>query len=178
MSGREHEPVAAFFPSIDRNLILDLDRHLRANKAPPTATPPAPEPAPPPVAPPPAQQFAPPPPSRQIGRPNIASVVGAVEQAAQAITAMTGRIDELENHIGELETVNRQLEGQLGEADQNLQALEGRLRSESDRATRLETIAAQQTSRANDLERELSAVHGDLARVTEAITAALGLPEE
>ena len=39
-------------------------------------------------------------------------------------------------------------------------------------------LATQQTARATELERDLSAVHGDLARVTEAITAALGLPEE
>ena len=168
MSGRD-EPVAAFFPSIDRNLILDLDRHLRGNKALQ------------PAAPPESVAVVPPPPAsaalRPTGRPNIASVVGAVEQAAQAITAMTGRIDELESHIGELESVNRQLETQLGEADQAMQSLEGRLRAEGERALRSEGAATKEASRAHDLERELSAVHADLARVTEAITAALGLPD-
>ncbi len=170
MSGREHEPVAAFFPSIDRNLIRDLDRHLRNAK-------PLPEPAfAPEPAPEPAQSFAAPP--RPASRPNIANVVEAVEQAAQAIAAMTARIEELETNGEALEAANRQLEEQLGEADQMIRALDSKVKTETERANRFETVSGQQAARVIDLERELSTVHGDLTRVTEAITAALGLPEE
>lgn len=173
VSGREHEPVAAFFPSIDRNLIRDLDRHLRSAK-------PLPEPAfapePAPEAEPPQPPFAAP--ARPALRPNIASVVEAVEHAAQTIAAMTTRIEELEGNGEALETANRQLEEQLGEADQMMRALDAKLKAETERANRSEAVSAQQGARVIDLERELSTVHGDLARVTEAITAALGLPEE
>ena len=167
MSGRDHEPVAAFFPSIDRNLIRDLDRHLRGGRP---ATEPtfAPEPFEPTTAPAPALAPALP---RQTTRPNIASVVEAVEQAAQSIAAMTARVEELEGHINLLESNNRQLETQLDEAGESVRVLEGKLKAEGERAGHLET-------RTLDLERELSSVHGDLAHVTEAIAAALGLPQE
>lgn len=169
MSGREHEPVAAFFPSIDRNLIRDLDRHLRNAKPSGDApVPPAPEPA---ALPTPGV-------ARAGSRPNITSVVEAVEHAAHSIAAMTSRIEELENHIDGLEAMNRQLETQLAEAGQAIQVTEAKLRAEGERASRIEGVAAHQAARVVDLERELSAAHGDLARVTEAIAAALGLPEE
>ena len=172
MSGREHEPVAAFFPSIDRNLIRDLDRHLRNAK-------PLPEPAyVPEPAPEPVSSFQAAPPARPAPRPNIASVVEAVEHAAQAIAAMTARIEELENNGEALEAANRQLEEQLGEADQMVRTLDAKVKVETERANRFETVSGQQAARVIDLERELSTVHGDLARVTEAITAALGLPED
>ena len=176
MSGRDHEPVAAFFPSIDRNLIRDLDRHLRGGRpaTEPTFTPEpeafAPSAVPVPA---PAPGFA-----RQTTRPNIASVVEAVEHAAQSIAAMTARVEELEGHIHLSETNNRQLEAQLDEAGESVRALEGKLKTEGERAAHLETTSAQHAARALDLERELSSVHGDLARVTEAIAAALGLPED
>lgn len=165
MSGREHEPVAAFFPSIDRNLIRDLDRHLRNHK-PSDAPGGAPEAPSAPV------------PARSGPRPNIANVVEAVEHAASSIAAMTARIDELESHIDGLEAMNRQLEAQLAEAGQAIQVTESKLRAEGERASRIEGVAAHQAARVVDLERELSAAHGDLARVTEAIAAALGLPED
>jgi septal ring factor EnvC (AmiA/AmiB activator) len=175
VSGREHEPVTAFFPSIDRNLILDLDRHLRGGKPLPDASGRA-DPAQPATLP--AVSVGQLPPASAGLRPNIASVVQAVEHAAHSIAAMTARIEELESHIDQLEANNRHFEAQLGEAEQALQLADAKLRTEGERAMRAESAAAHQTARAMDLERELTAVHGDLARVTEAITAALGLPPE
>ncbi len=175
MSGRDHEPVAAFFPSIDRNLIRDLDRQLR-NTRPQVEPSFAPEPE--------AQRAADfpvkgeTPQARATMRPKIASVVEAVEHAAQSIAAMTARIEDLEGHIELVESTNRQLEAQLDEATHSARNFEGRLKTETERATRLETAGGQQAARVLDLERELSTVHSDLARVTEAIAAALGLPED
>ena len=176
MSGRDHEPIAAFFPSIDRNLILDLDRQLRSGKPLPA---PASEPddLPAQTAPQEPQTAHMADPSRTMSRPNISSVVQAVEHAAQSMAAMSTRIEQLEHHIDDVEASNRQMEAQLVEAEKALLLADTRLRSEDERATRAEGAAAHQTSRAMDLERELSAVHADLARVTEAIAGALGLPE-
>ena len=162
MSGREHQPVTAFFPSIDRNLILDLDRQLR-NAAPLTDPTTAPSP--------PAAQ-------RPLPRANVAGVVEAVEHAAQSIASMTTRIEELEAHIDGLETTNQHLHAQLGEALQTIQMTESKLRAESERAARIEAVATEQAARAMDLERELSAAHGDLARITDAIAVRLGLPDD
>ena len=117
-------------------------------------------------------------PSRNMSRPNIASVVQAVEHAAQSMASMSTRIDQLEHHIDDLEANNRQMEMQLVEAEKALHLADTKLRAEDERASRAEGIATHQTARAMDLERELSAVHADLARVTEAIAAALGLPED
>ena len=163
MSGREHQPVTAFFPSIDRNLILDLDRQLR--NAAPLA-----DPAMPAIPP----QAAP----KSLPRANVAGVVEAVEHAAQSIASMTTRIEELEAHIDGLESTNQHLHAQLGEALQTIQITESKLRAESERAARIEAVATEQAARAVDLERELSAAHGDLARITDAIAVRLGLPDD
>ena len=178
MSGRDHEPVAAFFPSIDRNLILDLDRHLRNGK-------PLPEPVPssePRLVADASNsrdlQALPKPAIASRGKPDIASVVQAVQHAAQSMAAMSARIDDLERHIDDIEASNRQMEAQLNEAEQALHMADNKLRSEDERATRAESVASHQTARAMDLERELSSVHADLARVTEAIAAALGFPDD
>ena len=177
VSGRDHEPVAAFFPSIDRNLILDLDRQLR-NGRPLPGPPSEPKLLPAETANRELQSAPMPDPSRNMSRPNISSVVQAVEHAAQSMAAMSARIEQLENHIDELEANTRDMEMQLGEAEKALHQADSKLRAEDERATRAEGAAAHQTARAMDLERELSAVHADLARVTEAIAAALGLPED
>ena len=160
MSGRDHEPVSAFFPSIDRNLMLDLDRHLRgaqdATSPEYTAMQPASSPA------------------RSGLRPDVTHVVEAVEQAAHSIASMTARIDELQSHIGNLETSNGKLNEKLSSSQRHVLDLEARLKAESDRASRIEAVAAQQAGRAAALDRELNAAHGDLARITDAIAATLG----
>ena len=163
MSGREHEPVSAFFPSIDRNLMLDLDRHLRGAQTIPVPSVPA---TMEPITT----------PARSGLRPDVAHVVEAVEQAAHSISAMTARIDELENHVANVESSNSKLSEKLSSSQRHVLDLEARLKAESERAARIEAVAAQQAGRAAALDRELNAAHGDLARITDAIGATLGFP--
>ncbi len=165
MSGRDHEPVSAFFPSIDRNLILDLDRHLRGTQVATTASVPATmEPLPTP--------------SRAGLRPDVTHVVQAVEQAAHSISSMTARIEDLETHIANLEAGNSKLNEKLASSQRHVGDLEARLKAENERAARIEAVAAQQAGRAAALDRELNAAHGDLARITDAIGATLGFPQK
>ena len=167
MSGRDHEPIAAFFPSIDRNLMRDLDRHLR--NAAPSPAPPEPEasfieePAP-------AETLS----NDQTARPNTADILSAVEQAASTMSEMTRRIQELEAKQFELESTNDQLKSKLGELLQVHQAAEAAARSERERADQAEQIAAQHLSRAQILENDLETALGDLTRVARAITGSLG----
>ncbi len=164
MSGKDIEPVTAFFPSIDRNLMRDLDRHLRG----------AHEPVEPP--PPPAQTIP-------TGRVDISGVLEAVEHAASSMNAMAERIQELEAHSLELETQNQDLEThnqqlttQLGEIVQQRDTLDANLKAEGERVQRLESLAAHHVSRATGLERDLGLARADLAKVVDAITHALGAP--
>ena len=164
MSGRDHEPVSAFFPSIDRNLMLDLDRHLRGAQTASTVE----------VSTTmdPVQT-----PARSGLRPDVAHVVEAVEQAANSISAMTSRIEDLEGHVVNLEAGNGKLSEKLASSQRHVADLEARLKAESERAARIEAVAAQQAGRAAALDRELNAAHGDLARITDAIGATLGFPQ-
>lgn len=165
MSGRDHEPVSAFFPSIDRNLILDLDRHFRG----------APEAAPLSQS---LDALDNAPRVPRIGlRADVSHVVEAVEQAGHSINAMTARIEDLEGHVGNLEATNGKLNEKLSAAQRQVADLEARLKAESERATRIEAVATQQAGRAAALDRELNAAHGDLARITDAIAATLGFPQ-
>lgn len=157
MSGRE--PVAAFFPSIDRSLMAELDRHLRA---------PTPRPAPEPAET--QKQMMP------TTRPDIEGVVEAVEQAASSIAAMTQRIQDLEAHNASLEDKNRELSQQLTMMLQRHQSAEANARAHSLRADEAESLAAQHSARAEELERDLGVALADLNRVTDAIANALGLP--
>lgn len=165
MSGREHEPLSAFFPAIDRNLMLDLDRHLRGGHAPePAETPTAMDPAPTPP--------------RSGLRPEVGHVLEAVEHAAQTIAAMSARIEELEAHIDNVEATNGKLGEKLASSQRHVDDLETRLRDETERANRIEAVATQQAGRAAALDRELNAAHGDLARITDAIATTLGFPQK
>ena len=163
MSGKDLEPLTAFFPSIDRNLMRDLDRHLRSTPE-PTEAPPPPEPA-------------------QGAHVDISGVLEAVEHAASSLSAMAERIQELEAHsqaleahAQEIETQNQQLVVQLGEAIQQRDALGANLKAEGERVQRLESLAAHHVSRATGLERDLGVARADLAKVVDAITNALGAP--
>lgn len=165
MSGREHEPLAAFFPSIDRNLMLDLDRHLRGGHIAEPVEPPAvmdPTPTPP----------------RSGLRPDVGHVLEAVEHAAQTIVTLTARIEELDRHIDNVEVANEKLSEKLSSSQHHVDDLETRLRNETERANRIEAVATQQAGRAAALDRELNAAHGDLARITDAIAATLGFPQK
>lgn len=170
MSGKDVEPLTAFFPSIDRNLMRDLDRHLRGPQ------PDAPVPAP--VAPPTAPSTAP---SAHV---DISGVLEAVEHAASSMSAMAERIQELEAHSQtleasnhELDAQNRQLLSQLDEASRQRDSIAASLKAESDRVQRLESLAAHHVSRATGLERDLGVARSDLAKVVDAITHALGAPQ-
>ena len=165
MSGRDPEPVSAFFPSIDRNLILDLDRHLRGAQAASSAGVPA-------------TMDPIPTPARSGLRPDVAHVVEAVEQAAHSISSMTARIEDLESHIANLEAVNGKLNEKLTSSQRHNADLEARLKAESERVARIEAVAAQQAGRAAALDRELNAAHSDLGRITDAIAATLGFPQK
>jgi chromosome segregation ATPase len=150
VTGSDLEPVTAFFPSIDRNLIRDLDRQLRGTR----------EPAAAPAAP--------------SVRPDIAGVVEAVEQAAASMAAMTQRIQALESQAYQLEMSNHQLSGQLAEVTEARDSAEEALRTERERGQRVEAFAAHHVSRASALERDLDVARADLAKVVEAINTALG----
>lgn len=160
MSGRDHEPISAFFPSIDRNLILDLDRQLRGAPAPAVTEGPA------------NMELAPL--ERNGPRPNVTQVVEAVEQAGHSLSSMAGRIDDLESHIANLEAGNSRLSEKLSASQHHVADLEDQLKVEMERAARIEAVAAQQASRAVALDRELTTAYGDLARITDAIAATLG----
>ena len=150
VTGSDLEPVTTFFPSIDRNLIRDLDRQLRGTRD---------------------AREAPAPPSL---RPDIAGVVEAVEQAAVSMAAMTQRIQALESQAYQLESSNHHLSGQLAEMSEARDAAEDALRAERERGQRVEAFAAHHVARASALERELDVARADLAKVVEAITNALG----
>jgi len=160
VSGKDIEPLTAFFPSIDRNLMRDLDRHLRNSHEP--------------VEPAPAPQGA---------RVDISGVLEAVEHAASSLSAMAERIQELEMHSQALEahnqdldSQNQQLTAQLSEAIQQRDAVSASLKAEGERIQRLESLAAHHVSRATGLERDLGVARADLAKVVDAITNALGSP--
>lgn len=155
MSGKDLEPVTAFFPSIDRNLIRDLDRHLRSTQQ---------------------TVEAPPETVAVTGRPDIAGVLEAVDHAASSMASMAERIQELEAQNHQLDATNHQLTAQLGEVVQQRDATIANLNTESDRAQRLEALAAHHVSRATALERDLGVTRADLAKVVDAITSALGTP--
>ena len=170
VSGKDVEPVTAFFPSIDRNLMRDLDRHLRGpqNDSPP----PAPAPA----------QLAP---AQQSAHVDISGVLEAVEHAASSMSAMAERIQELEAHSQALETANQDLEShngqlttQLHDTAQQRDAMVASLKAEAERVQRLESLAAHHVSRATGLERDLGVARSDLAKVVDAITHALGAPAQ
>ena len=151
MSGRDSEPLSAFFPSIDRNLIRDLDRHLRGTNVP-------------------AELPSEPPP----GRPNITGLVEAVEHAASSMNMMSTRIQDLEAQRLEDEAAYQQLQMQLAETTQRYEAAEASAHAESERAQRAELFAAHHVARVKSLENELAMTMSDLTRVTDAITNALG----
>ena len=165
VSGKDVEPVTAFFPSIDRNLMRDLDRHLRG---PQSDTPP---PAAPPAAP-----------SAHV---DISGVLEAVEHAASSMSAMAERIQELEAHSEALEASNQDLDGhnrqlasQLHDVSQQRDVMAASLKTEAERVQRLESLAAHHVSRATGLERDLGVARSDLAKVVDAITHALGAPAQ
>ena len=166
MSGRDVEPVTAFFPSIDRNLLRDLDRHLRV---PETAEPEAL------VAP--AKDMAIPLAPPLAPRPTADTLVEAIQHAAATMSAMTDRIEELESSLDALERTHHDTVSQFQETQQLLEASEAALREESERRDRAETLAAHHVARANRLDLELANALGDLTRVTDAIAGALGFPE-
>jgi DNA repair ATPase RecN len=153
MSGRDHEPIAAFFPSIDRNLMRDLDRQLRS----------------------PAPVHEDPPQEVETPRASTSEILDAVEQAAASLTAMSARIQELEAAQFHLETTNNQLKAKLGELLHNQQSVEAVARADRERATRAEQIAAYHQSRAHALEQDLATALSDLKRIAEAITGTLGM---
>jgi hypothetical protein len=169
MSGREQDPDGAFLPSIDRDLIRDLDRHLRNA----TAIEPAPRPQQP-AAPPAAEKR--PAASRvdAAGRPRTSDILEAVGHAAASMTAMNTRIQELESKQFELAATNNQLRTKLGDILQSQQTADARLRAETDRADRAEEIAARHLSRCQMLEGDLATALADLNRIAEAITGTLG----
>lgn len=178
MSGRDLEPISAFFPSIDRNLILDLDRHFRRAARPAESEHPAPEAqSPEPDHVPDAEPHVhetPQPTEATAPRPSTSEVLEAVELAAASMAAMDQRIQELETRHYELEATNTQLKTKLGELLQLQQAADAKAHSEAERAQRAEQIAAQHLSRAQVLEGDLETALGDLNRIAEAITGSLG----
>lgn len=178
MSGRDLEPISAFFPSIDRNLMLDLDRHFRKVSPSAGSEHPAPEAqslGPDHVADAEAHiQEEPQLTEASTSRPSTSDVLEAVEQAAASMAAMDQRIQELEARHYELEATNTQLKTKLGELLQLQQAAEAKARAEAERAQRAEEIAARHLSRTQVLEGDLETALGDLNRIAEAITGSLG----
>lgn len=176
MSGREQDSIGAFLPSIDRNLIRDLDRHLR--NAAPAAEAPAPRQDPTRE---PAREAAreanrAEPAAAQGGhRPSTSDILEAVGQAAASMAAMNARIQELEAKQAELMATNNQLRTKLSEVLQSQHGADARLRAETERAERAEEIAARHLTRCQVLEGDLSAALGDLTRIADAIHGTLNM---
>lgn len=162
MSGGDLEPVTAFFPSIDRNIMRDLDRQLRGGTPEVEAAPDD------------LQEVARPVDQGIAARPDIAGVVEAVEQAASTMAAMSERIQMLEDRLYHVEAANQSLSSELADATQMRDNLTGALQTERERGKRIEALAAHHVSRAATLERELDLARGDLAKVVAAITQTLG----
>lgn len=172
MSGREQDSIGAFLPSIDRNLIRDLDRHLRnaapAAEAPASRQEPAREAA--------RETNRADPAAAQGGhRPSTSDILEAVGQAAASMAAMNARIQELEAKQAELMATNNQLRTKLSEVLQSQHGADARLRAETERAERAEEIAARHLTRCQVLEGDLSAALGDLTRIADAIHGTLNM---
>ena len=90
------------------------------------------------------------------------------------MVAMQARIQELEAKQYEIETTNAQLKAKLGELVQAQQATEALSRADRQRADEAEQMAAQHHSRAQVLENDLETALGDLQKIAEAISGALG----
>ena len=149
---------------IDRELLRDLDRHLRGPQEDAPST--APE----------AHQT----PST---RADISDVLEAIQFAGSSMSAMAERVEQLEAHSQAFEAANHQLEAQnrelalqLGEAIQQRDTVEASLQAEKERMQQLEGLTAQHVSRANALEHDLAAVRADLAKVVELVRNTLGAP--
>ena len=150
---------------IDRELLRDLDRHLRGPQqaAPPTAQP--------------DEQVA------ATTRADISGVLEAIQFAAASMSALAERVEQLEAHSrafeaanNELEEQNRQLAEQLGEAIRQRDGTEESLKAEQERIERLEVAAAQHVTRANALEHDLVATRTGLSKVVELVRSSLGAP--
>lgn len=146
---------------IDRELLQDLDRHLRGPQGAPPMTPEAHQPPAP--------------------RADITGVLEAIQFAASSMNSMAGRVEELESHSQaferanhELDAQNRQLSLQLQEAIEQRDATAASLEAGRERAQRLEGFAAQNISRANALEHDLASACADLAKVVELVRKSFG----
>ena len=149
---------------IDRDLLIELDRHLRgANDASV-----------------PAASASPSPPSTHV---DVSGVVEAVQLTAASMTAMAERMQELEAHSQAFQVSNRELEGQgaelaaeLSDVAKQRDAFATDLELEMERFRRLESSVAKQVSRSTGLERELNVARTNLARIAEAVGSTLGRP--
>ena len=147
---------------IDRDLLLDLDRHLRGADD----------------ASMPAASASPSPPSTHI---DVSGVVEAVRFTAVSMTAMAERIQELEAHSQAFQVSNRELEEQgaelaaeLSDVAKERDALAADLELEKERYRQLESSVAEQVSRSTGLERELSVARTNLEKIAEAVGSTLG----
>ena len=149
---------------IDRDLLLDLDRHLRGAD----------------YASVPAASASPSPPSTHV---DVPGAVEAVQITAASMTAMAERIQELEAHSQAFQVSNRELEEQgaelaaeLNDVVQQRDAFAADLELKMERYRQLESSVAKQVSRSTGLERELKVARTNLARIAEAVGSTLGRP--
>ena len=161
-----HDKGCEALKGIDRELLEDLDRHLRGAQgdAPPTV---------------------PDAPNTFTVRADVSGVLEAIQFAATSMSATADRIEQLESQSQasdaanrELEEQNRQLVIQLGEVTQERDATHASLAAEKERLQRLEALAAHHISRANALEQELAASQADIAKVIELVQNVFGTLRE
>lgn len=114
---------------------------------------------------------------KSLERPDITGVVEAIETAGTTLAAMTTQIQELQSDAAKMEATNARLRQKIGDVTHQNQALEANLRVETQKAEEAGILAAENAARADALERELAYALADLNRVTEAISAALGVPQ-
>ena len=159
---QNHDDGYETLKGIDRELLEDLDRHLRGaqGEAPPTA----------------ADA-----PNMFTVRADVSGVLEAIQFAASSMSETADRIEQLESKSQASEAANRELEGQnrqlvirLGEVTQDRDATVATLEAEKERLQRLEALAAHYISRANALEQELAASQADIAKVIELVQTVFG----
>ena len=152
---------------IDRELLRDLDRHLRGPQidTPPTA---------------PEAHMALP------ARADISGVLEAIQFAASSMNATAEHIEQLEAHSKAFDAANQELERpeppaqrcSSGKRYRSVMRLQQALKPRRSARSVSRDLAAQHVSRANAFERELAASQADLAKVTELVRSTFGTPPE
>ena len=169
MSGKD-DPVA-FFPSIDRNLLRDLDRHFMSHRSDmpseivldeeALATPSVEE----------VEEAG----TVSVKTPTAENLVVAVQRTAAALTERSDRIEELERELNAAPRARAAMAVDLEEARRLLQASGDALQGERQRRDQAEALATRHLDQVAQLETQLAKALDDFNLVADAI-AAVALP--